>query len=288
MKTCSKCKIEKEVSEFTKNKTSKDGLFSQCRKCKNNRVDVNVIEERLKLGFKTCGTCKVERPLSDFGKQKSSKDGFRYRCRPCRKIYREKNKNEISQRRKIHREKNRDEINKRKREHRKNNPEYYKELYRRARSKEGYKERKAESDKKYYEKNKEKIKEYRKKYKKTRNQKRNERLKTDKLFWFKTNYRKRTLQAFKRRGYKKNSKTQEILGIEWSVAKKHIERQFKKGMTWDNQGEWHIDHIIPLASATSEEELKKLCHYTNLQPLWAEENIIKRDKIIETQITLRI
>jgi hypothetical protein len=79
-----------------------------------------------------------------------------------------------------------------------------------------------------------------------------------------------------------------MLGIEWEMAKQHIERQFTKGMNWDNQGKWHIDHIIPLASANTEEELIKLCHYTNLQPLWAEDNLTKSDKIDSQQILLRI
>jgi hypothetical protein len=62
----------------------------------------------------------------------------------------------------------------------------------------------------------------------------------------------------------------------------HLEKQFKDGMSWENHSlfGWHIDHIIPLSSAESDDELKKLCHYTNLQPLWAKENIVKRNKII--------
>ncbi len=54
-------------------------------------------------------------------------------------------------------------------------------------------------------------------------------------------------------------------------------------MSWDNHTKygWHIDHIIPLASAKTEEELKSLCHYTNLQPLWAKENLSKGAKIID-------
>lgn len=52
-------------------------------------------------------------------------------------------------------------------------------------------------------------------------------------------------------------------------------------MTWENRGEWHIDHIIPLASASTEEELLALCHYTNLQPLWAFDNLSKGAKIID-------
>ena len=95
----------------------------------------------------------------------------------------------------------------------------------------------------------------------------------------KGNLRTRTSTAFKNKGYNKNTKTQEMLGVNWEVCKAHIERQFTKGMTWDNQGEWHIDHIIPLASANTKQELKKLCHYSNLQPLWAVDNIIKSAKI---------
>ena len=54
-------------------------------------------------------------------------------------------------------------------------------------------------------------------------------------------------------------------------------------MTFDNHGlyGWHIDHIIPLYSAKNEEDIIKLCHYTNLQPLWAEENLSKSNKILD-------
>ena len=100
--------------------------------------------------------------------------------------------------------------------------------------------------------------------------------------------RSRTRKAFKNKGYSKTSRTREMLGVDWEVAKAHIERQFKKGMNWDNHGEWHIDHIIPLASANNKEELMKLCHYSNLQPLWAKDNLEKSAKIIGQQNKLRI
>ncbi len=51
-------------------------------------------------------------------------------------------------------------------------------------------------------------------------------------------------------------------------------------MSWENMGKWHVDHIIPLATAKTEDEVIKLCHYSNLQPLWAEDNWAKSDKIL--------
>jgi len=77
---------------------------------------------------------------------------------------------------------------------------------------------------------------------------------------------------------KKNT-TFEIVGCTPSELKEYLEKQFVQGMTWENRSEWHIDHIIPLSSVKTEEELYKLCHYTNLQPLWAEDNIRKSNKI---------
>ena len=60
----------------------------------------------------------------------------------------------------------------------------------------------------------------------------------------------------------------------------HLEKQFEPWMTWENHGEWHIDHIIPLSSANTKEEMIPLFNYKNLQPLLAEDNIRKGDKII--------
>lgn len=58
------------------------------------------------------------------------------------------------------------------------------------------------------------------------------------------------------------------------------EKNIVDNMSWDNYGKWHIDHIIPLSSANNEQEIYKLCHYTNLQPLWAEDNLKKNNKIL--------
>ena len=86
-------------------------------------------------------------------------------------------------------------------------------------------------------------------------------------------------QALRGRGYRKTSRTHEILGCDLAFFKDHMERQFLKGMSWDNRNEWHIDHIVPLASAKTEEDVIRLNHFTNLRPLWAKDNIAKSDRI---------
>ncbi len=93
---------------------------------------------------------------------------------------------------------------------------------------------------------------------------------------------------FKNSGYSKKSKTQEIIGCSFEELKLYLESKFEDWMTWDNRGlyngelnyGWDIDHKTPLASAETEEEIIKLNHYTNLQPLCSYINrVIKRDKI---------
>lgn len=84
--------------------------------------------------------------------------------------------------------------------------------------------------------------------------------------------------SFKRKGWGKETKTQQLLGCSFEEFKQHLEKQFKEGMTWENQGAWHLDHIKPCATATTIEELIQLQHYTNFQPLWASENLSKGAK----------
>ncbi len=95
--------------------------------------------------------------------------------------------------------------------------------------------------------------------------------------------------SFKNNGYTKKSKTYEILGCSFEEFKNYLESKFETWMTWDNRGlyngtfnyGWDIDHIIPSSSANTEEELIKLNHYTNLQPLCSKVNRdIKKDKIL--------
>ena len=77
-------------------------------------------------------------------------------------------------------------------------------------------------------------------------------------------------------------KSIEYLGCNIETYKKYLEEQFEEGMSWDNYVlyGWHIYHIIPLSSVNTEEEIYKLCHYTNTQPLLAFENMSKGNRYI--------
>ncbi len=80
---------------------------------------------------------------------------------------------------------------------------------------------------------------------------------------------------------KRYGKTIELLGCDFNFFIKYIEKKFKKGMSWDNYPEWHIDHIKPISrfDLTKKENQKKCFHYSNLQPLWANENLKKSNKL---------
>ena len=130
-------------------------------------------------------------------------------------------------------------------------------------------------NKKYSSQNKEKRSLYEKK-----------RRKNDSLYKLKCNIRTLIGMSLRNKGYTKKSKSYKILGCSFKEFKIHLESQFTKGMTWENSGEWHLDHIYPVSLAKEEEELIRLNHHTNFQPLWAFDNLSKGNKIIEKQLTL--
>lgn len=104
-------------------------------------------------------------------------------------------------------------------------------------------------------------------------------LKVDPLAKLRKNLRVRLYTALTRNQWVKKGKLKDYLGCSIEDLKKHLESKFWPNMTWDNYGDWHIDHIVPLASAIDEQGILKLCHYTNLQPLWAKDNLSKGDTL---------
>ena len=106
------------------------------------------------------------------------------------------------------------------------------------------------------------------------------RRKEDILYAMKVRLRAATARAFRNLSAEKKHTTLEMLGVEtFEQAVSHIENLFTEGMSWENMGKWHIDHITPLASASSVHHLKMLCNYKNLQPLWARDNLSKGARI---------
>jgi hypothetical protein len=131
---------------------------------------------------------------------------------------------------------------------------------------------------KWSRKNPEKVAKYSKTWKlKNPDYKRNRR-KIDSKFNLIERCRTRLANALKVRGHRKSSSILLHIGCTPQFLIEYIESLFQPGMSWENKSEWQIDHISPFAKACSEEEIYKLCHYTNIQPLWANENRIKRDR----------
>jgi len=143
----------------------------------------------------------------------------------------------------------------------------------------------------YYKANKEKIVEYTidwrkanpEQYKKTRQEwekvakPQTVRYHNDLNFRLRKLLRSRLLQSVKTD--QKSGSAVSDLGCSIEDFKKHLESKFTIGMSWDNIGEWHLDHILPLASfdLTDRSQFLNACHYTNIQPLWREDNLRKSD-----------
>lgn len=151
------------------------------------------------------------------------------------------------------------------------------------------KEKKIEYQKEYSQINKEKVAEYKYEYsqinkekiRKYKNDYQNRRRKEDTVFMLKHSLNRAIRRSLKCKGLSKSKKTVEVLGCTIEFFKIYIEERFIDDMSWDNYGKnWDIDHIIPLSTAGTEEDVLKLNHYTNLQPLDSYINRnVKRDKI---------
>ena len=243
---------------------------------------------------KVCPRCNVEKLRTDFYKCKPSKDGLAVYCIECAKINYKLNREKSKEQEKIYREKNKERIKQVRKEYREKNIEKIREKERiksKIKSKIYYQKNKEIINEKYKEKNRVYAKEYRinnaQKIRDSKNYKR----KTNHLFRLKCNIRNLILISIRKNNYTKKSKTYQILGCSFEEFKNHLESKFQTWMNWDNYGNpkdgiielnktWDIDHIIPISSAKTEEDILKLNHYTNLQPLCSYTNRnVKRNKI---------
>ena len=195
--------------------------------------------------LKKCSKCKEDKPHSSFGKQTKSPTGLQIYCKSCKsridKEYRD-------------------------------DPVRYRELL----DKKSQYYHKVKNDDWFKDYQKNRVRDYKKEM---------AALKANPDREIKSKLRKMTCGAFNRkRGVewvKKNNKTEVLLGADHFTVREFLERQFLKGMTWDNYGtEWNIDHIIPLDVAGDNVEIiNKLCYYQNLSPIWKRDNFRKGFKV---------
>lgn len=223
---------------------------------------------------KSCTQCKQEQSLENFYKKKGCKHGVMSVCKVCWKRqvkkFQDINKNTISEKNKQRYIDNKEKYSDRNKENYLKNQELRKE-----KQSQYYQNNKNKRDKyNQFPDVKRRNNEYMKKYCRSTPEKH-----------LATNIRCSIAMRLKEIGSKKDQKTLNVVGLNsWEEFKKYIESQFTEGMNWNNydnkiETDWSIDHIIPISSATTLEEVKKLNHYTNLRPMWHIDNIKKRDKI---------
>jgi len=248
---------------------------------------------------KTCPKCKKTKDVGEFYKNKAQKDGLAGHCTSCAKAYYEANKEKIAVRDKAYRETNKEKVAKQKKAYQEANKEkisekakaYYEEN---KDKKKAYYEANKEKRKAYLEANKEKISEKGKVYREANKDKiavyklayENYKYNNDPLFKLKVIYRASVKNAFYSIGKKKNCSSIKVLGLNnYKEYADYLSNQFYdhpvtgEKMTFDNHGHgedcWQIDHIVPLLTAETEEDVIRLSHYTNLQPLWEVDHLKK-------------
>lgn len=211
---------------------------------------------------KTCSECLEEKEISEFSRESKTVKGKFYqyhksRCKSCDKLYKadyyKKNKSLCNEKAAKYYANNREETKAKARAYAAENKE------------------KISQSKKEYRKNPDYLRRARERSKQRRD--------SDPLYKLICNVRSRIKKVLK--GWSKSASSEVLVGCSWEELKAHLESQFKEGMTWENHGNngWHTDHVVPLSSAKTLEEIEKLCHYTNLQPLWWHENLSKGAKL---------
>ncbi len=211
--------------------------------------------------MKKCNKCFKEKELNYFHKDKSKKDGLRPTCKECIKDYSKNylidNIETIKKNKRQFYLDNKENILNKNKSYAKSNPN----ILKKANDKyiNNNKEKVIKTKLKWKENNKDKIKQSGKQYYLY--------LKKHKPYIFA--WRGTIKNYLSRLEIKKSDKTKNLLGYSALVLKTHLENLFTDGMTWDNYGEWHVDHIKPVSSFTSDTLPSVVNALNNLQPLWA-------------------
>jgi hypothetical protein len=269
MKICRKCNTEKEISLYPKDKACKDGISNICKECHKIRCKEYDKENKEKVGkrkkekYENNKIDILEKAKEYYLNNKEYKNSYS-------KNYYEINKENILKYRKDYYLNNKEIILSKAKFNYDNISSSWSKEEREILNRE---------NRIRYSKNKENILEKRRKVHSLR-------MKNDVLYRLSKNIRTSIRESLRIDGRKKSKRTEEILGCNIEDFKIYLESKFEDWMTWGNRGlyngeldyGWDIDHITPLASAETEEELLRLNHYTNLQPLCSKVNRdIKRD-----------
>jgi len=278
MKICSKCHIEKDESGFYKNKRTKDGINGRCIDCCRITWYRHYNKKKQEQsGTKKCCSCKNRLNISNFNVSKRT-GGIKIVCIEC------ENKNKFNFKICKKCNESKELVN----FYYRSDRDYYENICQTCSSenrKERYKKldkiEVANKNKIYYNKNRQKIinrvREYTKRYRKTT------------IGKLQSSIHKSIRRIFE--GCNSTKTTEQynfgvrFLGCSFENFRKHIESLWLSGMSWENYGlyGWHVDHIIPVSTIkdiNNIDQIKKVCHYTNLQPLWAIDNLKKGSKII--------
>ncbi|MDD4422654.1 MAG: hypothetical protein PHD46_06430 [Eubacteriales bacterium] len=200
---------------------------------------------------KACTRCREEKPINDFCKNRQKKDGIHIYCKECSSVLYDQwaraNKQKNNERKRQYYQKNREAILGKKRDYIACNRDKISDASKRRREKP--------------------------KIRVTQN--------ISKSIWARI------------RGRKKSLRWEKLVGFTYEELKKHLEKQFLPGMTWDNYGKWHIDHKTPVAAfnfqSTEDLDFKKCWALENLQPLWAKDNQnkgVKLEHLIQPSLTM--
>lgn len=245
-KVCKKCGIEKSLTEF--------------RKSYNKKIDKYYYRSE-------CHDCEL-----NYGRQYelTRPDRTEYK-REYSKKYREQHKEELAENNKKYRSEHKDELSQK-------SKDYYEKT----------KDDRIRKQKDYYQNNREKIIDYHHKYNRDNSEilvkkayeYQKYKVSTDEFYKFKRLIRDCVLKSFKRTNHRKNSFAKDIIGTDFETTWEYLKETWKKNYGTEYNGElYHIDHIIPLSTAKTEEDVIRLCHYTNLQLLKPEDNLEKSDNL---------
>jgi len=280
-KRCVRCEITRPISEFFVDRNAPDGHRVICAVCARKEVHRSYLNKTGKTetrkrhtmdspvasqpGHRICTLCGEEKPLDDFEIDKRKPEGHTYRCRKCASAAKQgwvkAGGEEYREKIATYREENRDKVLAGKRDEYARHSDKYKKY-----------------GKGYYLTHKEEYVEY------SRTKRKKQKGNSLAVLPDRLRVKTRRMLTY----YRANREGEKLIGCTTPEFRAHIESLWKEGMTWENYGAgklgevaWQLDHIVPISAfdLTDPEQIAKCFHYTNVQPLWWEENMSKHNSI---------